>query len=88
MTNPLATQLQERLGLSDEVAQKASQIALDYIKQRLPEAARPAIDAITSGAEGSGSTARKGSVLKGGLGDLGEEVGGLYGAGGDGGKNA
>ena len=88
--NPLAHQLHERLGLSEEIATQASRIALDYIKQRLPEAVHPAIEAIASGSGESGGAAAalKGSVLKGALGDLSKEVGGLYGAGGDGGKNA
>lgn len=69
----LAKIFQERLGMSEELSLKASNIALEFVKEQLPDAIAPHIDTLIKGED-------LGDMVSGALGDkLGGGLGGLFG---------
>jgi len=77
MVKNLAEILQERLGLSEEISMQAAQIAIAFVKDKLPDSVAPHFDTLAAADS-------IGDVVSGALGgSLGGALGGMFGGGDD-----
>ena len=80
MKRQLTAMLSDRLGMDHDLAARAAELALEFVKEKLPDSVAPYFSAASGG--GVGEIA--GGVVGDALGALG--VGGLQGLGGKGPK--